>query len=107
MASSSELKEKIDQLRKEADALERQVKQAVEEEKLESIAEIRRMMNAKGVTLEDLANPPKVKIARKKPGTMPAKYRDASGNEWSGKGPAPLWIRRAEDAGQKRDFFLI
>jgi DNA-binding protein H-NS len=36
-----------------------------------------------------------------------AKYRDASGNSWTGRGRVPKWIQEAEKAGHKRDEFLI
>jgi DNA-binding protein H-NS len=38
---------------------------------------------------------------------IPAKYRDASGNSWAGRGRAPKWLQEAEKAGRKRDDFLI
>jgi DNA-binding protein H-NS len=38
---------------------------------------------------------------------VPPKYRDNSGNTWSGRGRAPVWLVAAEKAGKKRDSFLI
>ena len=38
---------------------------------------------------------------------VPAKYRDSSGNTWSGRGRPPLWLVAAEKAGKKRESFLI
>lgn len=39
--------------------------------------------------------------------SVPAKYRDAQGNTWSGRGRPPLWLVAAEKAGRKRESFLI
>jgi DNA-binding protein H-NS len=36
-----------------------------------------------------------------------AKYRDKSGNTWSGRGAVPRWMRDAMKGGAKRDDFLI
>jgi DNA-binding protein H-NS len=38
---------------------------------------------------------------------VPVKYRDSSGNTWSGRGRPPLWLVAAEKAGKKRVSFLI
>jgi DNA-binding protein H-NS len=35
------------------------------------------------------------------------KYRDRSGNTWSGRGATPRWMKAAMKAGAKRDDFLI
>lgn len=35
------------------------------------------------------------------------KYRDDSGNVWSGRGRPPLWLVAEEKAGKKRESFLI
>ncbi|CAD6532638.1 H-NS family nucleoid-associated regulatory protein [Paraburkholderia sabiae] len=34
------------------------------------------------------------------------RYRDASGNTWTGEGDQPEWLRRAVAAGQSIDHFL-
>lgn len=35
------------------------------------------------------------------------KYRDGSGNTWTGRGRTPLWLVAAEKAGKKREAFLV
>jgi DNA-binding protein H-NS len=35
------------------------------------------------------------------------KYRDTSGNEWSGRGMTPNWLRAYEDAGRDRSEFMV
>ena len=37
----------------------------------------------------------------------PIKYRDRSGNHWSGRGAQPRWMTAAIKAGAKRDDFLV
>jgi DNA-binding protein H-NS len=37
----------------------------------------------------------------------PIKYRDNSGNHWSGRGAQPRWMTAAIKTGAKRDDFLI
>lgn len=107
MSTAAELIERARQLRKEADKLEAQVEQAKKEEHLENVAKVLNLMNSTGVTIEDLKNPPKVKITRQKKGKLPAKYADGQGNEWSGKGPTPQWLKNAAAAGKKLDDYRI
>jgi DNA-binding protein H-NS len=38
---------------------------------------------------------------------VPVKYRDRSGNTWSGRGAQPRWMTAAIKAGAKRDDFLV
>src|ERR1700694_6066193 len=38
---------------------------------------------------------------------VPIKYRDKSGNHWSGRGAQPRWMTAAIKAGAKRDDFLV
>jgi DNA-binding protein H-NS len=38
---------------------------------------------------------------------VPVKYRDSSGNTWTGRGRPPLWLVAAEEAGKKRESFLV
>jgi DNA-binding protein H-NS len=46
----------------------------------------------------------KSKLAGRK---LASKYRDKSGNTWSGRGAQPRWMTAAIKAGAKRDDFLI
>src|SRR3974390_1204312 len=47
---------------------------------------------------------PEVKAA---PGKLPAKYRGPAGEEWSGRGPTPKWLRPLLTKGKTKDDFLI
>ena len=48
----------------------------------------------------------KAKSGRGKPGSKaPVKYRDQSGNTWSGRGLQPRWLKAALQGGKKLDDF--
>lgn len=38
---------------------------------------------------------------------VPVKYADDKGNTWTGRGRPPLWLVAAENAGKKRESFLV
>jgi len=38
---------------------------------------------------------------------VPAKYRDSAGNEWSGRGLQPRWLKSAIANGETAESFLI
>jgi len=40
-------------------------------------------------------------------GPLPAKYRGPEGQEWSGKGPAPKWMKPYLAKGKTKEDFLI
>ncbi len=50
------------------------------------------------------AAPGKSKLAGRK---VAPKYRDKSGNTWSGRGAQPRWMTAAIKGGAKREHFLI
>ena len=50
------------------------------------------------------AAPRKSKLAGRK---VAPKYRDKSGNTWSGRGAQPRWMTAAIKGGAKREHFLI
>lgn len=35
------------------------------------------------------------------------KYKDSTGNTWTGRGLTPKWLKAAEKAGNKREDFLV
>jgi DNA-binding protein H-NS len=49
----------------------------------------------------------KKRVSKLKGKKAPVKFRDASGNKWSGRGRAPLWIADAEKAGEDRSKFAV
>ena len=62
---------------------------------------IRRRMDEFGITPEAIAESIQQDLDNR------PLYRDARGNEWSGKGEMPDWLRVAKNAGVNPDFFRI
>lgn len=67
------------------------------------IAEVKALMKSTGVKFKDLkpkrGAPKGIKIA--------IKYKDQSGNTWSGRGLTPVWMRQALATGATKDSFRI
>ena len=40
-------------------------------------------------------------------GKQPAKYRGPKGEEWSGRGPAPRWLKAFLAKGKSKEYFII
>lgn len=92
MTTYKEIKNKIAQLEKEAEALRKT-------ELLAVIIEIKARMAEYGITSKDLGVI-KNKI-KKQPGTTsPARYRNKEGQTWSGRGRKPKWVIEALAAGK-------
>ena len=125
MTTYIELKEKAEQLMREAEA-------ARKAEIGTAIAEIKAKMAAYGITVDDLGRRNRSAKGRKpkaatavKPGRKPgkevkaakpakarkpvaAKFRNAeTGETWSGRGKAPKWLMAMEAAGRKREEFAV
>lgn len=124
MATYVELKEKAEDLMRQAEA-------ARKAEIGAAIAEIKAKMKAYGITVEDLGGKAGVRKGRKakaagaaKPGRKPAKakapkpakprkpvaakYRNAAtGETWSGRGKPPKWLAAEMAKGRKREEFLV
>ncbi len=99
MTTYAEIQAKIRELTQQAEDV-------LKAEKAGAIAEIRELMAANGITVEDLQG--SATRARRSTGTVAAKYRDPqSGKTWTGRGRTPTWLTAAEAAGQGRDQFLI
>jgi len=112
-------------LRTRINQLEKQLA-AVEAEKKPAIRKVQALMKKLGITLSDLsrsagktrrgrpakeAKSDKLKLngarARKSLGKIAVKYRDGSGNAWTGRGKTPRWIVEAEKTGRSRESFLV
>lgn len=64
----------------------------------------------KGVRAQKKTSPRKVSTKSSKSikgKKVPVKYRDQSGNSWSGRGMTPKWLKEAEKNGRKREQFLV
>jgi DNA-binding protein H-NS len=93
----------IEDLRRQQEALERQIKERELAEKREVIAQIVKVVKDYHVSVEDLVEALGGEKIRRKGVKAKIKYRDpVSGALWSGRGKEPLWIR-----GKDRTKFLI
>ncbi|MDM0084744.1 H-NS family nucleoid-associated regulatory protein [Variovorax sp. J31P179] len=97
----SQIQQKIAKLQKEADALRQKETGGV-------IARIKTAIEHYGLTAEQLGfggatRPGKAKILGK-PASR-AKYHDGNGQDWSGRGPRPRWLREAIAGGASLESF--
>ena len=82
--------------------LEAKISDARQHELAGAIAQVKALIEAHGLTSEDIFGGKKPRAA-KKTGTVAAKYRDPiSGKEWTGRGLPPKWL-----AGKNREDYLI
>lgn len=107
MTKLIELQSQIDKLQKEAAAIK-------SKEFDSTVRDILAKMNAFGITLKDLkpgkAKPKAAKKAagKKKSGvTLPAKYRGANGESWTGRGLAPRWLKAELAQGKTKEDFAV
>lgn len=86
-----------------------------EKSKEPAIRKVVALMKKLGVTPADLSGATgtthktgsrKLRSSGKR-GPAPIKYKDDSGNRWSGRGKTPRWLAAAEKAGKKRENFLV
>lgn len=89
--------------------LEQQIAAMQSQARTEAIAKIRVIMAEHGLTAADLSSrqtapkgaSPEVKRV------APVKYRDASGNSWSGRGLKPKWLSAALAGGKQLEDFAV
>lgn len=115
------------ELMAEIEQLQNQAAKIKDSEKSEVVARIKQAIAVYGLTAKDLGldkagraatakgTPRKAKAtkdnkgakrgARKARAAAPAKFRDESGNTWSGRGPRPAWLRNALAAGATLESF--
>jgi len=114
MATYVELKQRIEELQKEADAIREKERQGVIDRMKEAIAvyDITAKelgLNSRGASAQlrqdvKTSAPKKPKATRRSGEPHPA-YTDANGNSWGGRGPRPKWLKDALAAGaQLQDF---
>ncbi len=73
-----------------------------------AIAAIRALMTENGLTAADLVSTFKVgKKATSTKNQVAAKYRDADGNQWTGRGLKPKWLTAALSQGKALSDFTI
>jgi DNA-binding protein H-NS len=83
-----------------------ELKKREKSEKAELLEKLRAQAKAGGFSLEELLEgTPAEKTKEKAP--VAIKYKDASGNTWTGRGRAPNWLTAIEKAGGNRADYLI
>ena len=91
-------------------ALQKQLA-AAENSKEPAVRQVKALMKKLGVSMADLTPPPArtraVKGVKKISRKIAVKYRDAIGNTWTGRGKTPRWMVDAENAGKKREDYLV
>lgn len=104
-------------------ALQQQVAEA-ERNKAPAIKKVQALIKKLGVTIADLngaggahsspkgkkspgAKKAASKSTKKSAIPVPVKYRDETGNTWTGRGKTPRWLVEAEKAGKPRESFKI
>lgn len=109
----------LDQIKQQIQALEREAEAIRSKEKSSVLAQIKESMARYGITAAELgvAGKGAAQAAGKrgpykkrgqgagapaKPAGTP-KYRDDAGNTWSGRGPKPKWFKAALQAGKTPD----
>jgi DNA-binding protein H-NS len=103
----------LSQLLKIKRSLESEVKSRQAKEVQELRTKVTEVAQTLGISAEELLKLPSVparRAARKtKPvkGKQPPMYRGPGGEEWSGKGPAPRWMKLHLAKGKTKADFLI
>lgn len=110
----------LSELEAQRAALDAQIAAAKAEAIASAVAEVKALMEAKGVTLEMLggrkARAPRAPKAPKEAKTghptkgsrVAPKYRDhMTGETWSGRGLMPKWLRERVDAGHSANEYRI
>lgn len=98
-------------LERQAAELQRQLTDALKQERSGVISQIKALMVEHGLTPEDLVGGKASKVSSKGKANRAAvapKYRDsATGNTWSGRGLKPKWLTAALAAGKVIEDFKI
>ena len=87
-------------------ALEKQIEQTQRDEKQQAIAQVKSLMAEYGLSAADLS----ARLATKKASgkKVAAKYRNkATGENWSGRGLQPRWLKAALATGKKLTDFSV
>lgn len=98
------------ELKAQAEALMQQAEEARKKEIAEVVADIKTKMQEYGITASDLGIAASGKRASKKVGpSTPSvvRYRSPNGEEWSGMGRQPAWMKKAIDEGKNKEDFAV
>jgi DNA-binding protein H-NS len=89
--------------------LDAEIETTQKREHQEALGKIKSLMQDHGITVADLGNVKNSpKNAVRRGAKVPAKYYNAgTGDEWTGRGLKPKWVRAALDSGKSLSDFLI
>ena len=107
--------ENIAALQAQRDALDAQIKQALQAQRADAIAQAKKIIVQFDLNARELglANQVSASVGRKASGDARAivapKYRDPQNpeNTWTGRGKPPRWLANAIAAGKSKESFLI
>lgn len=111
MTSYQDLLSQRAALEKQAQELEKAISSAKRAERSGVISQIKSLMSEHGLTVDDLGGksagrPSKEKSAGTGRKVAP-KYRNVTGETWTGRGLKPKWLQSALAAGKKLEDFAI
>ncbi len=96
------------ELKAQAEALMQQAEQVRKKEIAEIVAEIKAKMAQYEITAADLGFAVAgAKRASKRGGPSVVRYRGPNGEEWSGMGRQPAWMKNALEAGKSKEDFAV
>jgi DNA-binding protein H-NS len=103
---------KYHELLNQRNELDAQISEALRVESVAAIETVRRLIADYALTAKDCGfsgiDKPKATVTQiKSRGPAPVKYRGPNGEQWSGRGRAPGWIRVVEQIGGSRKDFLV
>ncbi len=98
---------KLQQLLEQQAALAKEIDVTRREAKLEAVGKVRALMDEYGLTASDLVVRTGPKVGAVKGAKVAAKYKDDSGNAWSGRGLQPRWLKAALENGRTLQDFAV
>jgi DNA-binding protein H-NS len=101
---------KLSELIAQRESLEKQIAEAQKAERSGAVAQIKALMSEHGLTVADISGRSRQSSgkAHSTAGSkVPVKYRDKSGNAWTGRGLQPKWLKAALASGKKLQDFAV
>jgi DNA-binding protein H-NS len=98
---------KLQQLLDQQAALAKEIDATRREAKADAVAKVRALMTEYGLTASDLVVRTGPKVGATKGAKVAAKYKDNSGNAWSGRGLQPKWLKAALASGRSLQDFAV
>lgn len=101
----TKINEKISALEEEKKNFVRKIEQQKSDLEKTLENELRRLATSLGYSLVKTGASTKKGAKKRQPAAV--KYRDDSGNTWTGRGMTPRWLVAAERAGKNREGFRV